>query len=192
MRISRVAIFTGAGFIAASIACSLALAQSRQRSEKTLVPTKDAAVNTLRQLLDAFEKGDYDRALSLMQVPVDTPPNKFPKDMRDPRRGVHRSDLSAHGITLCAEKGSWIKLTELTTESSIDVLEAKYGIRFRKNEIWTPESMKMLEAHYNVSFNNLYGLFCYQKHNSRALFYWNGKKFKVIIFDDITERSLSD
>lgn len=191
MRIARLAIITVASFITAAIMCGIALGQNRPWSGKSVTPTKEAAVDTLRQLLLAFENGEYNKAFSLMQVPVDTTPNEFPKDMPSPKNGGHRRDLSARGITICARKGSWIKLRELTTESSIGDLEAKYGIRFRKNEIWTPESMKMLEANYNVSFNDLYGLFCYQKHNSRAFFYWNGKKFKVMLFDDITEQSFN-
>jgi hypothetical protein len=124
---------------------------------KSSGPTKEAAVQTLRNFLAAIEAKDYDKAAGMLKLPPQVTPD-------DIKRGLGRimelQEISSKGIDILAEKGKWGKLA--------DVYGADRANRFVERS--------------GASLDDSYGL-NYQE--AEAAFFWDGKEFKITRVDDI-------
>lgn len=120
-------------------------------------PTKEKAVQVLREVLAALEAKDYDRAAKHFQFPAKADRSKIASELA---ALLTRREISKKGIDVLAAKGKWGKLA--------DVLAAKraqgYANRFK------------------VPLDACYGLLL---EPAEAGFYWDGARFKIIRCDDI-------
>ncbi len=118
-------------------------------------PTKEAAVQVLRDFLAALEAKNCDKAATFLHLPPD---QKFDAQ-RELSQGLERKEISKKGIDILAAKGQWGKLAEV----------------FPKNAEARAKRMQVpLDACYGLRFDP-----------AEAGFYWNGSQFKLIRVDDI-------
>jgi hypothetical protein len=120
-------------------------------------PTKEAAVQVLRNFLAAVEAKDYDKAAAMVQTSEQVSRDEISKSLG---RMLELNELSARGIDILAERGKWGKLAEV------------YGA----------ERASRLIARAGVSVDDCYGL---NLEEAEAGFYWDGKQFKLVRIDDI-------
>jgi hypothetical protein len=121
-------------------------------------PTRANAVQALRNLADALETRDYDRAEKILWAPPDV---KLSPALR--RKAMDalltRQEISRKGVEILAERGTWGTLTEV------------FGDRARG---WAERN--------KVPLHECYGL---RLAPAEAGFFWDGKGFRVIRCDDI-------
>ena len=120
-------------------------------------PTKEAAVQLLRNFLAAVEAKDYDKAAAMIQTSEQVSRDEISKALG---RLLDQNELSTRGIDILAERGKWGKLTEV------------YGA----------ERASRLIARAGVPVDDCYGL---NLDAAEAGFYWDGKQFKLVRIDDI-------
>jgi hypothetical protein len=124
---------------------------------KTAEPTKENAVQTLRDALTALEAKDYDKAATYFKVPANAPPDEVKKQLA---RLLEINELSSNGIDILARDGKWGKL----------------------EEVFGADRAKSMTERSGVPVDSCYGL---NLRNAEAGFYWDGKQFKIIRCDDI-------
>jgi hypothetical protein len=128
---------------------------------KSAEPTKDNAVQTLRDALAALDAKDYDKATTFFKVPANATSEDIKRQLG---RLVELQELSVKGIDILARDGKWGKLEEV------------FGADRAKN---------MVER-AGVPVDSCYGM---NLRNAEAGFYWDGKQFKIIRCDDIGKLS---
>lgn len=124
---------------------------------KSAEPTKENAVQTLRDALAALEAKDYDKAATFFKIPANASSEDIKKQLS---RLLEIQELSASGIDILARDGKWGKL----------------------EEVFGAERAKNMVERAGVSADSCYGL---NLRNAEAGFYWDGKQFKIIRCDDI-------
>jgi hypothetical protein len=141
-------MFRAATVLLCIAGCCLAGADSK--------PSREAAVGLPRDLLQALEAKDYDKALTFLQVPPGLKPEDVKKELP---KFLELKEISKKGIDILAKEGKWGKLDEI------------FGDRAKK---WAERGKVPLESCYGLGFKN-----------AEAGFYWDGKQFKIIRCDDI-------
>lgn len=144
--------------------CLLVVSSGVAQDKKPAEPkSKEAAVKLLNDFLAAIEAKDYKKAAAFYISNPDfdtTDPEKACKTL------LERKEISKKGIEILAAKGKWG-----------NDLENAASDRAR-------ERVKRKAAEFKVAPEGLYGL-ALEKPQSFALFFWNGKEFKILKLDDI-------
>jgi hypothetical protein len=148
-------------YLVFAAAVLVALAGCKKAGDQTAAgaagPTKEAAIQVLRNFLSAVEAKDYDKAAAMIQTSEQVPRDEISKALG---RMLELNELSARGIDILAERGKWGKLAEV------------YG---------TDRASRLI-ARAGVPVDDCYGL---NLDAAEAGFYWDGKQFKLVRIDDI-------
>ncbi len=120
-------------------------------------PTKENAVQLLRDALTALEAKDYDKAASYFKIPANATQDEIKRQLG---RLLELQELSEKGIDILAKDGKWGKL----------------------EEAFGADRAKSMAERAGVPLDSCYGL---TLRNAEAGFYWDGKQFKIIRCDDI-------
>lgn len=142
-----------AGLLA--LAIGIAAAPAAQADEKQ--PTKEAAVQALRDLYAALDAKDYDKALAVLAVPKGTKPEDAKKQLDGL---IQNKEISKKGIDILADKGKWGKV----------------------DEVFGAERAKSWAERFGVDLKNCYGLGFM---GAEAAFFWDGKSFRIFRCNDI-------
>jgi hypothetical protein len=120
-------------------------------------PTKEAALQLLRDVLAALEAKDTKKAASYFALPAKAPLAEVEKELG---RFIERRHISAAGIQILGERGKWGRL------------EQAFG----------PEEAARVAKSYEFDVEAAWG---FSLGRAAAAFVWDGKTLKVAIFDDI-------
>ena len=119
-------------------------------------PSKEAAIQHLKDLNAALESKDYKKAVTFMAEFPGMPPEKMEEQIGK----LHEiKEISAKGIEILAAKGKWGKLSEVFPE---------------KAERWAKK--------VNVPVEQTWG---FSHENAEVGFHWDGKALKLIRLDDV-------
>ena len=119
-------------------------------------PSKEAAIQHLKDLNAALEAKDYKKAVTFMAEFPGMPPEKMEEQIGK----LHEiNEISAKGIDILAAKAKWGKLSEVFPE---------------KAERWAKK--------VNVPVEQTWG---FSHENAEVGFHWDGKALKVIRLDDV-------
>ena len=126
-------------------------------------PTKERAVQTLREFLAAVEAGDRERAVSMVVLPPGMDTERAKQELKDAKS----VDLSSQGIDILAQKGNWGKAKEVyPNQSRLNDIISKSGL--------SPDSF------YALTYRDVY-----------ALYHWDGTKFKLVDLNDVDKLTTS-
>jgi hypothetical protein len=92
-----------------AMACALSVRLTAVAEAGGKKPTKEAAVQVLRDFLAALEAKDYDKAAKFLHFPPDVKIDIH----KELSVGLDRKEISKKGIDILAAKGKWGKLEEV-------------------------------------------------------------------------------
>ena len=119
-------------------------------------PSKEAAIQHLKDLNAALEAKDYKKAVTFMAPFPGLPPEKMEEQIGK----LHEiKEISAKGIDILAAKGKWGKLSEVFPE---------------KAERWAQKAGVAADQTWGFSYEN-----------AEVGMHWDGKSFKIIRLDDV-------
>ena len=149
-----------AKFIPVSLlACAIVFTSAARAAE----PSKDEAVQILKDFHAALKAKDYTKAITFLG----TPPGVKEGDLQyAARQFIKNKEISAEGIAILAAKGRWVKLTE-GAPTKIE----------RYTKMW---GVKAEECHFLVLGS------------AEAGFHWDGKVLKIYRCDDIGKLTADD
>ena len=119
-------------------------------------PSKEAAIQHLKDLNAALEAKDYKKAVTFMAAFPNMPPEKMEEQIG---KLVEIKEISAKGIDILAAKGKWGPLSEL------------YGDKAAR---WASKVNVPVEQTWGFSYEN-----------AEVGFHWDGKALKIIRLDDV-------
>ncbi|MCI0641268.1 MAG: hypothetical protein L0Y72_00945 [Gemmataceae bacterium] len=116
-------------------------------------PTKESAVQMLRDFLAALEAKDYDKAAKFLHFPPDVKVD-IQKELSV---GLERKEISKKGIDILAAKGKWGKLAEVFDKDVAErrakrmqvPLDECYGLKFESAAAgfwWTNSTFKIIRV----------------------------------------------
>ncbi len=120
-------------------------------------PSKEQAVQVLKDFHAALQAQDYDKAVTFLQPHPMIKPEALKKDLAE---FLKRKEISAKGIEILAAKGTWGKLEE--------VFEAARA--------------RSMAQRFKVSVDSCFG---FKLKEAEAAFFWNGEQLKIIRCNDI-------
>jgi len=115
-------------------------------------PTKEAGVQTLRDLLGALEAKDYPKAVTYLKLP---PSLKQEEAEKLAGKLLENKEISKKGIDVIARDGKWGKFAEVIDAERAKKTAERFGV--------PPD------ACWGMSLKN-----------AEVGLYWDGKKFQVI------------
>jgi Double zinc ribbon len=133
------------------------------RGNQSTGPTKERAVQTLRDFLAAVEAGERDRAVAMVVLPPGMDVEKAKQELKDAKS----VDLSSTGIDVLAQKGTWGKAKDV------------YPNQTRLNEIINKSGLPA-DSFYALTYRDVY-----------VLYHWDGTKFKLVDLNDVDKLNSS-
>lgn len=125
-------------------------------SQPAGAPSKEAAIQHLKDLNAALEAKDWKKAVTFMAPFPGMPPEKMEEQIG---KLAEIKEISAKGIDILAAKGKWGKLSEVFPE---------------KAERWAQKAGVPADQTWGFSYEN-----------AEVGMHWDGKAFKVIRLDDV-------
>lgn len=120
-------------------------------------PTKDAAIQRLKDTLAALEAKDWQKASAYFAFPAAERPKSLESMLG---KLIELKEISAKGIETLAAKGTWGKLAE----------------------VFEPERAKSWADRFAVPVDECYG---FKLDNASVGFHWDGKELKLIRLNNV-------
>jgi len=118
-------------------------------------PTKENAVQLLKDAYAALSSGNYDKAKDYFVLPANASADDVKKNLG---RLIEIKEISPEGIDILADKGKWGKIKDVSAKET--------------------ERAKKL----NLPEDECYGLY-YE--GAEVALHWDGKKFRLFRLDDV-------